>query len=135
MVIRETMEINASAAEVFRVYKNVEGWQSWDPEVLAAHLPRGLVPGAVGWLEPRRGPKSSIAVGEVRPGHCFTIESRLPFCKITFGHDLVGRDSVCTVTHWVTFTGLLSPLFRYLIGRPIAATLPDTLAGLKNECE
>ena len=135
MTITKTITINADPAAVFRLYEAVSDWPKWDTEVEAVHLPKGLVRGATGWLKPRQGPKSAIFVDEVKHGRCFTVKSRLPLCEMNFGHDIAEHNGKSMVTHWVTFVGPLSPLFRYLIGRPIAKTLPATLAGLKAECE
>ncbi|MFN7399487.1 MAG: SRPBCC family protein [Sandaracinobacter sp.] len=135
LTIDRTIQISAPVDAVFRCYADVQSWPDWDSEVTVVDLPQGLVPGATGWLKPRQGPKARLVVTEVEQDRSFTIQSRLPLCEMRFGHDLVGDGGVTTVRHWVSFVGPLAPLFRHLIGRSIAATLPATLAGLKAACE
>ncbi|WP_199638812.1 SRPBCC family protein [Serratia sp. PAMC26656] len=134
MSVVYSIEINAHASKIFALYTNIHSWPIWDSEVSAVHLP-GLHLGVSGWLKPRQGPKSNIHVAEVVPNRSFTIESRLPLCRMQFGHELEGDENRTTVTHWVRFTGPLAFLFRQLIGKGIAQTLPKTLAGLKRASE
>ncbi|MCU0882474.1 MAG: SRPBCC family protein [Hyphomonadaceae bacterium] len=129
-----SIEIQAPMAAIIEVYRRVEAWPQWDPEVLAANLPAGLTAGATGWLRPRAGPLASITVTRSGPD-CFDVESRLPLCRMAFGHRLEATPAGTRVTHDVRFAGLLAPLFRLLIGRGIVASMPGTLAGLKRHVE
>ncbi|MBS1183505.1 MAG: Polyketide cyclase / dehydrase and lipid transport [Proteobacteria bacterium] len=135
MSIAHRIDIDAPAEAVFALYAAVESWPDWDSETVAVHLPDGLRAGATGWLKPRSGPKANIRVAEVVPRRSFTIEGRLPLCRMLFGHELWGNAAQTTATHWVRFTGPLAFLFRRLIGAGIDATLPATLRGLKRASE
>ncbi|PTV94657.1 polyketide cyclase/dehydrase/lipid transport protein [Rhodobacter aestuarii] len=130
-----SIAISAAPQAVFARYEAVETWPRWDPEVLEVYLPEGLLAGARGWLKPRKGPKSTIIVTEVDHGRSFTVESPLPFGTLRFHHRLEATDTGCTTTHWISFTGPLAFLFAMTAGRSIEAGLPQTLAGLKAECE
>lgn len=134
MDISHSIAIRASRSRVFSLYSEVTSWPAWDTEVATVKL-AGLRPGESGWLKPRSGPKAAIRVVSVEVDRSFTIESRLPFCRVHFGHDLTGEDGVVTATHWVRFSGALAFLFRRLIGREIDRTLPATLADLKRASE
>ncbi len=134
MSIVHSIEVDAPRRQVFSLYADVGSWPAWDSETLAVQLP-ALRPGASGWLKPRQGPKANIRVSEVTPDTSFTVESRLPLCRMQFGHELDGEEGRTIVTHWVRFTGPLAPLFRRLIGRDIDRTLSRTLAGLKRASE
>lgn len=134
MSIEHSVEITASRKQVFALYADVASWPEWDCETLAVELP-GLRVGATGWLKPRQGPRANIRISEVTEGSSFTVEGRLPLCRMHFGHELEGDGNRTTATHWVRFTGLLAPLFSLLIGSGIDRTLPQTLAGLKRVSE
>lgn len=129
-----SIEIQAPMAAILRAYEQVEGWPRWDPEVMAVSLPAGLTAGAVGWLQPKAGPRAGITVTRAGPDH-FDVESQLPLCRMVFGHRIVATATGARVTHDVRFSGSLAPLFRWLIGRGIGASLPATLAGLKRHVE
>lgn len=137
MPIKASIEIKQTPEQVFRLYQDAARWVDWDPEVTAARLPGGLKLGARGWLKPKRGPKANIEIVEVTPGRSFSVQSRLPLCRMLFGHSLASSsESGSTVaTHWVEFKGPLSFLFRPLIGRSIQASLPNTMRGLKRASE
>lgn len=135
MSIVHRIDIDAPRKVVFALYEDVASWPRWDSETAEVRLPEGLQPGATGWLKPRQGPKASIRVAEVLPGKSFTIEGRLPLCRMQFGHELQGDADRTTATHWVRFTGPLAFLFRRVIGAGIDKTLPDTLTGLKRASE
>lgn len=137
MPIKASIEIKQTPEQVFRLYQDAARWIDWDPEVTAARLPGGLKLGARGWLKPKRGPKANIEIVEVTPGRSFSVQSRLPLCRMLFGHSLASSsESGSTVaTHWVEFKGPLSFLFRPLIGRSIQASLPNTMRGLKRASE
>ena len=137
MPIKASIEIKQTPEQVFRLYQDAARWVDWDPEVTAASLPAGLKLGAKGWLKPRSGPKANIEIVEVTPGQSFSVQSRLPLCRLLFGHSLASSsESGSTVaTHWVEFKGPLSFLFRPLIGRSIQASLPNTMRGLKRASE
>lgn len=130
-----SITIAATPAQIFAHYSAPANWPLWDPELRAVSLPDGLRAGAKGWLHPRQGPRAQIAISAVDAPRSFTVISRLPLCQMSFGHDLQAQGDQTRVTHSVSFTGPLAPLFRRLIGRGIARGLPATMAGLKRICE
>ena len=135
MEIKESIEIRSTLAQVFRLYRDAGRWADWDPEVSSASLPGGLKLGAKGWLKPRVGPKAGIQIVEMTEQKSFSAQSRLPLCRMEFGHLLTEKEGGTVATHWVEFSGPLSFLFRYLIGRSIQAALPNTMQGLKKSSE
>ena len=135
MKIKESIEIRSKPEQVFQLYQKAECWADWDPEVASASLPDGLILGAKGWLKPRTGPKANIQIVEVTEGKSFSVQTRLPLCRMLFGHRLVENDACTVATHWIEFSGPLSFLFRHLVGRPIQASLPNTMRALKQYSE
>jgi hypothetical protein len=135
MDFEHSIVIAAPTEVVFGLYANIALWPVWDPETVDVHLPQGLNVGAEGWLKPRVGPKAKICIKAVCPGRSFTVEGRLPLCRMVFGHELASVDGKTTATHSVRFDGPLAFLFRRLVGAGINATLPASLAGLKRESE
>ncbi len=136
MSITHSIHIAAPCATVFALYEDVSTWPAWDHETREVFLPEGLRPGATGWLQPRSGPKARVRVASVTPGQAFTMEGRLPLCRMSFDHTLApAQDGGTRATHAIRFSGPLSFVFRRLIGRGLAASLPDTLEGLKQASE
>jgi hypothetical protein len=135
MGIEHSVLINAPRNAVFELYADVMSWPAWDRETLHVHLPLGLRTGASGWLKPRAGPKAFIRVSEVVANRSFTVEGRLPLCRMIFGHQLEDTANGTRATHSVRFDGPLAFVFRRLIGSGIDASLPTTLTGLKAASE
>jgi predicted transcriptional regulator YdeE len=127
--------IEASSGDVFRVYSDVANWKTWDPEVEWSSLEGPFAKGSKGRLKPRGAPVSAIYLTGVKNGASFTVESRLPLCRMVFEHELTSNGNRTEALHRVTFTGFLSFLFGFLIGRQINKGFPKTLLGLKEKCE
>jgi hypothetical protein len=135
MAITHNIKISAPREAVFALYEDVSAWPVWDHETVEVHLPDGLRGGSKGWLKPRKGPKARVRVAEVTPGRSFTMEGRLPLCRMHFSHDLESIGCDTKATHSVRFFGPLGFLFRRVIGKEIDASLPSTLRGLKEVSE
>ena len=134
MDFSNSITINAPKETVFAHYADVANWPVWDKEVKAVTLD-GLHVGSTGSLQPRSGPSAMINISELIPNTSFTVTSKLPLCKMQFGHELTSMGEATKATHSVGFSGPLAFLFRRLIGRAIARTLPTTLQGLKEVSE
>ncbi len=128
--------IKASSKKVFELYEDVANWSAWDPDVKTSSIVGKFETGAIGKLKPKSGPESKILFSSVVTDESFTVSSNLPLCKMSFEHELtsVGNNEI-KVTHRVSFTGFLAPLFGRLIGSGIKKGLPHTLNGLKVAAE
>ena len=135
MKFEECVAIKAPIAKVFAMYADVGAWKTWDPDVKSSSIEGSFVSGALGTLQPTKGPKAKIVFKEVVPNFSFTVESKLPLCVMRFEHELSEVNGQTQAIHRVTFEGLLSPVFGRLIGRQIKKGLPYTLDGLKRAVE
>lgn len=127
--------IKANRSTVFSAYEEIQAWSTWDPDVAEVELNAGLALGSNGWLKPRSGPKASIEIIELTPSKSFTVQSKLPLCKMAVGHRLEPQGEQTIATHWVTFNGPLSFLFRFVIGRQLVKGFPNALDGLAKYVE
>lgn len=136
MQFAENIVISSSPEKVFSLYADVKNWSCWDPDVKNSSINGAFISGASGTLEPTKGPKAHILFTDVIQNRLFTVEAKLPLCKIRFEHEIdsTHTDSV-NVIHRVTFDGILSPVFGTLVGRQIKKALPSTLLGLKTAAE
>jgi len=135
MEFQEEIIIQSTPNKVFSLYRDVRNWPSWDPDVKASTIEGEFTTGAVGSLTPSKGPKSKIYFRSIEENESFTVESKLPFCKMTFEHTLTPKNDATKVIHRVVFDGALSFLFSRIIGSQIKKGLPNTLQGLKKACE
>ena len=135
MVFSSKIQIDATPEKIWAKYANVREWSSWDSEVREAYLNKGLSFSSEGFLIPRKGPKASIRVVQFEENRNFTVQSRLPLCRLNFEHYITDMNGSSAVEHKIVFTGVLAPLFSRLIGRQIYKAMPDTLAALKTSVE
>jgi hypothetical protein len=130
-----SIDIQASAERIYRNYADLSSWSQWDPAVRAVSLPGGLAPGSSGWLQAAGAPRTSIRVREASAARSFTVESKLPGCRVLFGHTLQAGPQGVQATHSLSFAGPMAFFYERLLGARIAATLPAALQGLKSMSE
>jgi len=135
MQFEEKIVVVAPADVVYSVYQNIAGWPDWDSDVLSSELNGPFETGSKGKLKPKQGPETKFQLIEVTKNQSFTVECKLPLCKMHFVHELIPTDQNTEVTNKIIFSGLLSPLFSRLIGKEIKDTVPASLRGLKEHIE
>ena len=135
MKFEQSINISAEPTKVFSEYKKVSEWPKWDPETEAASIEGDFAMGSMGKIKPKGAPESKIQLIEVTNNRSFTVESKLPLCKMHFIHLITPIECGTKLVNQVEFTGILSPLFGRLIGKSINKGLPDCLAGLKHHIE
>jgi hypothetical protein len=135
MKFEESTSIMATPSKIFSVYSAVADWPIWDAEVEYASLGGEFKVGIEGKIKPKGAPESKIRIIELTENKSFTIECKLPLCKMNFIHIITPEGTGTRIVNILEFTGLLSPLFGRLIGKSIYKTMPNTLAGLKRHVE
>lgn len=135
MSIQQSISIERSPQQIFEIYKDVNSWAQWDPDVEGVGMEGSFSAGTRGWLKPTDGPKTNTEITEVKEPDSFTVEARLPLCRMVFKHDLIPSAKETTVTHTVYFKGLLAPVFSRLISGKIRKGIQGTMQGLKQYAE
>lgn len=135
MTFEESIIIQTSAAQVFSVYTKVSEWPIWDADTLSSSLDGDFKVGTTGKIKPKGEPETPITLVEVTPNKSFTVECKLPLCKMQFIHEMADQGDNVAVKNRVLFTGLLSPVFGFLIGSKIKKSLSSSLQGLKSYIE
>ena len=135
MQVEHRITIAASAQRIFGIYEDVKNWPAWDPDTKAATLDGPFRVGSRGRLTPSKGNTVPMVFTEVKPGRCFTVESRIPLFRMVFEHVLTPTGQGTEVVHRVTFSGPLSIILGPMLSRRLNAGLPVTLARLKTLAE
>lgn len=131
MQLEHKILVQASPEQIFRIYADVAGWRDWDPDTKDSRIDGPFEVGARGYLTPSNGNRVPMVLTEVLPGRGFTVESKIPFFRMKFEHELRRRDQATEVVHRVTFSGPLSFLLGRVIGPRVNKGLPVTLSNLK----
>lgn len=135
MKFEESIKIKAPASDVFSVYADVSNWPDWDLDTLSAHIDGSFSVGTKGKLTPRGASESDIELIEVTRDKSFTMECKLPLCKMHFVHEIEPGNDDVEVINKVVFSGFLALVFRLLIGPGIKRNMHSSLQGLKNHIE
>jgi uncharacterized membrane protein len=135
MSIQYTITIERSAEHIFKIYKDVESWAKWDPDIDSVALDGEFSAGTTGWIKPVGAPKTKTILTQVNEPLLFTVESRLPLCTMHFEHELLTEGNKTHVTHRVAFSGPLSVVFSKVIGGKIKKGIEATMQGLKHYAE
>ncbi|MFT6641952.1 MAG: hypothetical protein ACI9US_002948 [Gammaproteobacteria bacterium] len=135
MKFEDSIKIIASPAQVFAVYKDVANWPTWDPETVAASINGDFVVGTTGKIKPGKEPETKITWVEVTRDKSFTVECKLPLCKMQFIHEMTAENDQTLVVNKIELTGLLSSIFGLLIGSKLKQGVHQSLLGLKAHIE
>ena len=135
MSLEHSVSIDSTPEKIFAIYKDVDSWAQWDPDIEAVGMDGDFQAGTTGWLKPVGAPKTKTRLVSVNEPLSFTVESKLPFCTMRFEHVLTPIDTQTQATHRVEFSGPLAPLFSRLVGNKIQKGIDGTMQGLKRHAE
>ncbi|NJS37032.1 MAG: polyketide cyclase [Brachymonas sp.] len=131
MQIESSILVKTPANTIYALYADVNNWNTWDTDLKSSSINGAFANGATGEVVPKGGPKSKVVFSDIVPNKSFSVECKLPLCKMRFEHELQGQGNGTKATHRVVFEGLLAPLFGRLIGSGMRKTLPHAMESLK----
>lgn len=134
-VVEKSIVTSVTPETVFRIYRDVEHWNEWDPDTKASNLAGGLTLGAKGSLAPAKGNTLPMEVTLVVENKNFTVTSKTALFRMDFDHELEPVANGTRITHRIKFSGLLKPLLKIIVGKQAEKGLPITLEKLKNLAE
>ncbi len=135
MKVEHRVVAQAPAEVVFSIYQDVENWHTWDPDTKQATLGGKFNVGASGRLVPTTGTAVPMTLTRVEQDRCFTVESKIPWFRMVFEHELNPGPAGTEIVHRVTLYGLLSAFLGPMLLRRLDSGLPVTLGRLKNLAE
>ncbi len=135
MKVEHRVVAKAPAEVVFSIYQDVENWHTWDPDTKQATLGGKFNVGASGRLVPTTGTEVPMTLTHVEQDRCFTVESKIPWFRMVFEHELNPGPAGTEIVHRVTLYGLLSVFLGPMLLRRLDSGLPVTLGRLKNLAE
>ena len=125
-----TVTSHATPAQVWARYAEPRTWPEWDAATEHVTLQGLFAVGSRGSLKPVGGPTTRFTLTEVVPDVGFTNVTRLPMARLEFRHQIEATSTGSRLTHSVTISGLLSPLFARVIGAGVARDLPSAMTAL-----
>jgi uncharacterized membrane protein len=138
MNFHDSVEIGAPAADVWRVFSDVERWPEWTASVRSVEIAEGagVEPGARARIRQPRLPVLTWEVTEVDPGVSWTWVASSPGVVTTARHTVtpVGPDAA-RVDQVIEQRGPLAGIAGLVTGRLTRRYLATEAAGLKRRCE
>jgi hypothetical protein len=128
---KSNITIKSRPETVWKIWRDVSTWSRWDKGIESSRLLGDFVPGQKLEIKPRKGPKTVAKLLEVRENSAFTDASKFPLATIEFAHTISPDPSGLLVTHTIRIYGPLAFLWSKLVGRKIAADLPESLRELR----
>ncbi|MGH8793129.1 MAG: SRPBCC family protein [Stackebrandtia sp.] len=125
---------SAAPAQVWKFYDPDE-WTRWDHDLEWVKVDGPMADGATGVLKPVAGPKTKLRFVQVVEERTFVNVARLPLAKMTVGHHIEPAGDGSRITHRMTISGALAPLWGRVIGAKAAAGLPETMRRLTSLAE
>lgn len=135
MKFSHTLETIAESDRIWDIWTNVEHWPEWDSELEFASLEGDFTLYAQGRLKAKNAPVSVFCISQLEPNKSYTFTTNLPLCKLNVSRYLTTSQGVTSFTHEVSFTGLLSFLFGYLLGRKFQTVLPTVMENIRQLAE
>lgn len=135
MQVEHSILVQSSTERIFGIYEDVAAWHTWDPDTKRASIDGPFAVGTRGSLTPTKGNSVPMLLTKVELNACFTVESKIPFFRMVFEHELVPQERAVKVVHRVTFSGALTFLLGRMLVKQLNQGLPVTLANLKRHAE
>lgn len=135
LIIKHTIETEASATDIWHIWQDVKNWNSWDHGIEFSTIDGPFEVGTTGTLKPKGGPLVHTKLTQVQPMKMFVDESKLFLAKIIVSHYLTESEGKRFVTHQIEMTGPLSFMFAYLIGRTMKKNLPQEMEAMIKKAE
>jgi len=132
-----TVLATVSKESVWLLWSDVRHWNLWDHAVESSGLDGEFKPRSKGWLK-MVGKKKNLEflITECSPGAGFTVEFKLPFCRMEFIHRMKdSQDSKLSITHSLRFSGILGFIYGPFLGRKLFKYIPDALNNLVEHAE
>jgi len=135
-VIKQTIDIAASAEQLWDRLADVGHWPEWTPSVRRIDLLTGpLKMGARVRIDQPRLKPAVWTVELWQPHRQFTWATRSPGLSIVADHQIRRQQGYCAVEFSLAFGGLFGPIAQFFFGKLTRQYLAMEAAGLKKLCE
>ena len=124
-----TEATKAPPERLWQRYSDRASWPEWDHGIKSVTLDGPFAVGSTGKVKPKGGLATKYEVLEVTEGRSFTDVSFLPLARMRFSHKIEPTPTAADITHRVTISGPLAPLFSRVIGKKVAAEIPAAMRG------
>ena len=113
-----------SAAQMWRLFADVNHWHEWDEAIEYAALEGDFRSGNHFMMKVKNGPKVKIPLIATEENRSFTDLTRFPLARMTGEHRFEETREGLKITTTMRVTGLLGFLWRKIVAQGIVDSLP-----------
>lgn len=130
--IEESAETTASAEQIWKLWSKPSTWPKWDDSVEWVKFEGAFIQGNKGVMKPVGGPEVAFELSEVEVNKSFRDRTFLPLTTLDFFHFYVPatEGKKARIIHRVEMRGLLTPIFKRVVGSKIQKGLPHAVRSL-----
>lgn len=115
---------------IWRLWADVNNWPTWDKELEYCQMDAPFTEGSQFILKPIKGPKVKITLSEVISHKKFTDYTQFPGAIMYDAHELEETPDGLRITSTITVKGFLSFIWRNLVAKKVAASVPKQMDAL-----
>lgn len=122
-----------TAAQVWKVWTDVNQWHKWQPDIEFAKLEGEFKEGNSFLFKPKGGPEIRIELTSVLPNSSFVDVTKFPLARMYDSHEIIDHGDGLEIKSTISISGFLSFLWRKLVVEEIANGLEDQTMRLIKE--
>lgn len=122
----ETLTANVKAANVWKLYEDVNRWPDWNEAINGIELDGPFESGTTGSIQVLIAPPLGFKLDNVVPGESFDIVAGMGDLKVTMRQSLKEDGTECLITHTLIMEGGNEAMLQ-TIGSMLSANIPDSL--------
>lgn len=115
--VESSLEVEATAAEVWRLYADPGTWRRWAHSTAGATADGALAVGSTVAITPTRGPAQRVRIVALEPERRLVSELGLPGARMSFHYEIEPLATGCRVRHRVAMNGVLSAAYGLFMRR------------------
>ena len=132
---KSTQIAQTTTSKLWKLYQDVESWKNWDTEIEWSKLDGDFVEGGTGILKAKGSPQLKFVITKIVQDKQFEYQTDVPFGKLVVDHNFEQKDELVEFAHTVYFTGPLSGILDFALGRGFRKVLPSVLDNIKQILE
>ena len=125
-----SMECNAEETKIWQVLTDVEKWNEWIGNLKSSTINGSFEDDTLITCENINMPKTTLRLKDVVTNKSFIVQSKLPFCTMDCTHEIVKENDVLKIRLGIKLYGALSFIFKSIIGKSCAKSLPTAVRKL-----
>jgi hypothetical protein len=111
--LEQSVLINATKENIWKILVDVEGWKLWDKDVKSSQLQGDFAIGTKGTLVSMDNKSSTFFITDIKEPYYYSNYYQYPFfTKLNFTHKIKEMTNICQVTFLAKFTGPLARIFH-----------------------